>query len=89
MTRDCFQYAAHGGGGWEGGGDLGPLHVNVLNTIVESVMCKAHIGDAYCIAATSAIYGCSYLHCLSDDQAWFWVASQTSIGPMKQVPHYQ
>ena len=38
----------------EGYGDLGPLHVNVWNTIIESVMCKAHIGDAYCIAAASA-----------------------------------
>ena len=38
----------------EGSGDLGPLHVNVWNAIIESVMCKAHIGDAYCIAAASA-----------------------------------
>ena len=49
--RDYYQYAVCRG---EGSGDLGPLHVNVWNTIIESVMCKAHTGDAYCIAAASA-----------------------------------
>ena len=38
----------------EGSGDLGPLHMNVWNTIIQSVMCKAHTGDAYCIAAAIA-----------------------------------
>ena len=49
--RDHFQYAVRRG---EGSGDLGPLHINIWNAIIESVMCKAHIGDAYCIAAASA-----------------------------------
>ena len=49
--RQIYQYAVCRG---EGSGDLGPLHVNVWNTIIESVMCKAHTGDAYCIAAASA-----------------------------------
>ena len=46
-----FQYAERRG---EGSRDLGPLHVNIWNAIIESVMCKAHTGDAYCIAAASA-----------------------------------
>ena len=49
--RDHFQYAVRRG---DGCGDLGPLHVNICNAIIESVMCKAHTGDAYCIAAASA-----------------------------------
>ena len=40
----------------EGSGDLGPLHMNVWNAIIESVMCKVHTGDAYCIAVASAMY---------------------------------
>ena len=46
-----FQYVACGG---EESGYLGPLHVNVWNAIIESVTCKAHTGDACCIAAASA-----------------------------------
>ena len=49
--RDHYQYAERRG---EGSRDLGPLHVNIWNAIFESVMCKAHTGDAYCIAAASA-----------------------------------
>ena len=49
--RDHFQYAVYRG---EGSGDLGPLHMTIWNTIIEPVMCKAHTGDAYCIAAASA-----------------------------------
>ena len=48
---DRFQYVACGG---EGSRDLGPLHVNIWKAIIESVMCKGYIGDAYCIAAASA-----------------------------------
>ena len=48
-------------------------------------MYKAHTGDAYCIAAASAMYQVTWTTCLSDDWAWFRVASQMSIGPLK---HY-
>ena len=37
-STDRFQYRH----AEEGSGDLGPLHVNVWNTIIRSVTCKAH-----------------------------------------------
>ena len=49
--------------------------MNIWNAIIESVMCKAHIGDAYCIAAASANTKLNF-----DDGARFWEASHTNIG---------
>ena len=66
MTEGFTQYAAHRG---EGSGDLGPLHMNVLNVWNEPVMCKAHTGDAYCIAAASDMYQVTCAIRLSNDRA--------------------
>ena len=43
--------------------------MNVWNAIIESFMCKAHTGDAYCIAAASAMYQVTCAIHLSDDRA--------------------
>ena len=61
----------------EGSGDLGPLHVNVWNVIIESVTCK------HTIIYRSHLLFTKLLFVLSDDQTWFQVASQTSISSWK------
>ena len=66
---------AHGGSG-----DLGPLHVNVWNAIIESVTCKHTI--IYRSHLLPVLFT-KLLFVLSDDQTWFQVASQTSISSWK------